>query len=165
MNLPSRSPARARRYPVPIALLLTIFAGIAHAAPATFDIESYRGRVVVVDFWASWCKPCRESIPWLNELRTRYAAQGLVIVGINVDAEPRDAERFMREVPMSFDVIYDSHGDLAQKFQLPGMPASYLFDRNGTLAERHLGFKESQRAAFEATLANLLARKSREPAS
>lgn len=125
---------------------------------AAFDLSHYRGQVVVVDFWASWCKPCRQSIPWLNELRARYGAQGLVVVGINVDAESADAQRFMREVPMDFDVYLDPQGDVARQFKVPAMPVSYVFDRNGALAERHLGFREAQRAPFEASLAALLAR-------
>ena len=68
-------------------------------------------------------------MPWLNELRARYAERGLVIVGVNVDAERSDAEKFLRDVPVSFDVVFDPGGALAQKFKVPGMPATYLFDR------------------------------------
>lgn len=137
--------------------LLALFAAVATAAASTeFDLGRYHGRVVIVDFWASWCKPCRESIPWLNELQARYGPQGLVIIGINVDAERRDADRFLREVPTDFEVLFDPGGKLAQRFDVPGMPATYLFDRSGVLAENHLGFRQAQRAGFEARVSSLL---------
>ena len=127
-------------------------------APADLDLGRYHGRVVIIDFWASWCKPCRQSMPWLNELRARYAPSGLVIVGVNVDAERGDAEKFLRAVPVSFDVVFDPDGSLAQRFKVPGMPATFLYDRQGALAESHLGFRQAQRAPFEARVQELLSR-------
>jgi len=142
-----------------LLFFLPLAAGAALPATTTdFELDRYHGRVVIVDFWASWCKPCRESMPWLNELQARYASRGLVIVGVNVDAERGDAEKFLRGVPVSFDVVFDPAGSLAQKFKVPGMPATYLFDRQGTLADNHLGFKQSQRGLFEARVQELLAR-------
>src|SRR5690349_13946413 len=104
-----------------IATACLLLAGAARpAAPenGAFDIARYHGRVVVVDFWASWCKPCRQSIPWLNEMRSRYGQKGLVIVGVNVDANRADAEKFLREVPIGFEVLYDPLGKLAEQFGL-----------------------------------------------
>ena len=124
------------------------------------DLAGYRGQVVVVDFWASWCKPCRQSIPWLNELRTRYGPQGLVIIGVNVDANRADAEKFQRAVPIGFEVLYDSQGKLAEQFGLQGMPTSFVFDRDGKLAHTLLGYREAQRGGHETEILNLLKRKS-----
>ena len=131
------------------------------AAPAPqLDLARFRGQVVVVDFWASWCKPCRQSIPWLNDLRTRYAGQGLVIVGVNVDANRADAEKFQREVPVGFEVLYDPEGKLAEQFGLQGMPTSFVFDRDGKLAHTLLGYREAKRSDHETEILNLLKRKS-----
>lgn len=124
------------------------------------DLAGYRGQVVVVDFWASWCKPCRESIPWLNDLRARYGGQGLVIVGVNVDANRDDADRFQRDVPIAFEVRYDPQGKLAEQFQLQGMPMTFVFDRDGKLAHTLLGYREARRAEHETKIINLLKRKS-----
>lgn len=131
---------------------------IASAAPVSdhLDLAQYRGQVVIVDFWASWCKPCRESIPWLNELRARYAAHGLVVIGVNVDAERSDAEEFLREVPIDFEVVFDPQGELAKRFDLQGMPTSLVFDRAGNLVETRLGFRQAMKAKHEASLKNLL---------
>jgi cytochrome c biogenesis protein CcmG/thiol:disulfide interchange protein DsbE len=133
-------------------------AGSTSNASAEFDLAHYRGSVVVVDFWASWCKPCRESFPWLNDLRARHGAHGLVIVGVNVDAERGEAERFLRQYPADFQVVFDPEGRLAREFKVGGMPSSFLFDRDGTLASQHLGFRPADRAAYEAQIQALLAR-------
>jgi thiol-disulfide isomerase/thioredoxin len=130
-------------------------------APSTtsLDLARFHGQVVVVDFWASWCKPCRQSIPWLNDLRARYGADGLVIIGVNVDADHADAERFQRDVPIDFEVIYDPQGKLAEQFGVKGMPSSFVFDREGRLAQTLLGFREARRDEHEAQIQTLLHRR------
>jgi cytochrome c biogenesis protein CcmG/thiol:disulfide interchange protein DsbE len=134
---------------------------VARAAPAEFDLANYRGKVVVVDFWASWCKPCRQSIPWLNEMHSRYAAQGLVVLGVNVDAEHADADKFLRQTPIDFTVVFDSKGDIARKFALKGMPSTLLFDREGNLVATHVGFQQARKDSREADLRNLLSKEFR----
>jgi thiol-disulfide isomerase/thioredoxin len=126
------------------------------ATGADLDLARYHGKVVVLDFWASWCKPCRQSIPWLNEMRARYGERGLVIVGVNVDAVHTDAERFLRDVPVSFDLVFDPAGDLAQRFEVKGMPTSVVLDRNGQIVQRFIGFRQAQAAAHESELQQLL---------
>ena len=130
----------------------------AQAADPDLDLASRRGRVVIVDFWASWCKPCRQSIPWLNAMRERYAAAGLDVIGVNVDAEHADAERFMRDVPVGFQTIFDPNGVLARRFKVHGMPSSFVFGRDGELLETHLGFREAKKTERESALRDLLER-------
>lgn len=147
-------PARTRVLMLIAAMLL---APLSHAAaPAAFDLQRYHGKVVVVDFWASWCKPCRQSIPWLNEMQSRYAAQGLVVVGINVDAVRADADKFMRDTPIRFDIFYDSQGELARRYALQGMPSTLVFGRDGQLVATHIGFQQAKQDAREADLRTLL---------
>jgi thiol-disulfide isomerase/thioredoxin len=138
-----------------LALTVPTLVPATEAGP-TLDLEVYRGRVVVVDFWASWCVPCRRSIPWLNEMRARYGDRGLVVIGVNVDTDARDAERFMREVPIDFEVVYDPQGTLAAQYALEGMPSSYVYSRDGKLVARHLGFQNARRPEYEALLSRLL---------
>ena len=142
-----------------LAFLLVAALLGAHSARAAppLDLDQYHGKVVVLDFWASWCKPCRQSIPWLNEMKSRYARDGLVVIGINVDAEHADAERFMRAVPIDFDVVFDPAGEIAQRYKLQGMPTSFVFDRQGKLVRSRIGFRESQKADHESELKSLLA--------
>ena len=136
-----------------VALCCSLHAG---AGTPTLELDRYRGKVVVLDFWASWCKPCRQSIPWLNEMKSRYANEGLVVIGVNVDAKHADAERFMRTVPIDFDVVFDPQGELARRYQLKGMPSSFVFDRAGKLVESRIGFREAQKSAHETELKRLL---------
>jgi len=131
----------------------------ARAGEADLDLSRYRGQVVVVDFWASWCKPCRESIPWLNEMRSRYAADGLVVIGVNVDAEHADAEKFLRDVPIRFDVVFDPSGALAQRFNVAGMPTTLFFDRTGKLVQSRIGFRVARKDDEETSLQKLLSQK------
>lgn len=138
------------------AATFSAISGAAHATTNNFDLAPHRGRVVIVDFWASWCKPCRQSIPWLNAMSARYGASGLVVIGVNVDANRSDAERFLRDVPIDFEVVFDPDGVMAKQFKVQGMPSSYVFDRNGKLIDTHLGFRESKKAGNEAALENLL---------
>jgi len=156
--LATRPSALARRLVASCltALVLTVTQPGAQASQPNLDLAQYRGQVVIVDFWASWCKPCRQSIPWLNQLRARYGSRGLVIIGVNVDAERADADRFLREVPIDFEVVYDSQGALAGQFRLQGMPSTFIFDRAGKLAATHMGFREKQREQHENEIQNLL---------
>lgn len=142
-----------------LAVLLAITTAFgADADGPSLDLANFRGQVVVVDFWASWCKPCRQSIPWLNGLRARYGSQGLVIVGVNVDAERADADRFLRDVPIDFNVLYDPQGKLAQQFRVQGMPSTFVYDRDGKLAHTLLGYREARRDEHEAQIQALLSR-------
>ena len=126
------------------------------AAPAEpFDLASYRGNVVVLDFWASWCVPCRRSFPWMNAMQEKYRDRGLVIVGVNLDAD--DAARFLERYPAQFEITYDPDGDLARQFDVIAMPSSYVIGRNGQRIATHLGFKVRQQDEYEALLVEALA--------
>ena len=139
-----------------IAAMIGTVSGASSVSSEPLDLARHRGRVVVVDFWASWCKPCRQSIPWLNAMRERYGASGLTIIGVNVDAERADADRFLRDVPIEFEIVFDPKGELAKQFKVQGMPSSFVFDRTGKMVETHLGFREAKKDAHETALRNLL---------
>jgi thiol-disulfide isomerase/thioredoxin len=138
-------------------------AGAAGPQPAEFDIEEFRGRVVVLDFWASWCTPCRRSLPWLDAMQAKYAAEGLVVIGVNVDRDRADAERFLQKTPVAFRIVYDAAGALPEKYAVTAMPSSLVFDRSGKLALRHLGFVESKRGEYEKNLQSLLSQHAENP--
>ena len=91
-------------------------------------------------------------------MRARYGADGLVIVGVNVDAERGDADRFLREVPVEFELVYDPGGALAGQYKLQGMPMSFVFDRDGKLSDTFLGFRATHKTAHEDSLRKLLAK-------
>jgi thiol-disulfide isomerase/thioredoxin len=138
---------------------LAAFSCLAPAALAADDplqLANLRGKVVIVDFWASWCAPCRRSFPWLNEMQAKYRDRGLVIIGVNVDRERAEAERFLKQTPADFHIVYDPDGSLAARYQIPGMPSSYVIGRDGQQAGVHIGFRTGMREQREAELERLL---------
>ena len=137
-----------------VVVAFCLSAASARAAEP-LDLAQHRGKVVLVDFWASWCEPCRHSFPWLNEMQAKYGDR-LVVIGVNVDRQRADAERFLAQVPAQFEVIYDPNGALASRYDVMGMPSSFVFDTSGTLVDQHIGFRKSQRVEREEQLRKLL---------
>ncbi len=123
------------------------------------SLAGLKGKVVYVDFWASWCGPCRQSFPFMNDLQARYRAQGLEIVGVNLDAKRDDADKFLSDVPAQFSLAFDAKGDSARRFEVKGMPSSFLVGRDGRLVAVHRGFKEADRQGIEASIVQALAAK------
>ncbi len=121
-------------------------------AAGPVKLSALRGKVVYVDFWASWCGPCKQSFPWMNAMQTKYGAQGLTVVGINVDKKRADAETFLKSTPAQFTVAFDEKGGTPTAYQVKGMPSSYLIDRDGKVIATHTGFRPDESAALEAKL-------------
>ena len=120
------------------------------------SLEHLRGRVVYVDFWASWCGPCRRSFPWMNELQRRYGDRGLTIIGVNVDKRRPDADRFLSQVPADFTIVFDAAGVTPSAWGVAGMPSSYLVDAQGKVAAVETGFADERKSAMEARIQKLL---------
>lgn len=116
------------------------------------DSASLKGKLVYVDFWASWCVPCKQSFPWMNEMQAKYADRGLHVLAINVDARMADAEKFLLQVPAKFQVAFDSEGSTPKQFAVKAMPSSYLVDGEGRIVYTHAGFRESDKNSIEAAI-------------
>ena len=119
-------------------------------------LSEYRGQVVYIDFWASWCGPCRQSFPWMNELHDRYAEQGLVVVAVNLDESRDDARRFLDQVPARFPIVFHPEGNLPDQYGVQAMPSSYLVDRDGRIVHRELGFELGETDRMEAMIVRQL---------
>ena len=128
-------------------------------ASAPNDLSEFRGRVVYLDFWASWCGPCRQSFPWMENLKNTYGAQGLEIVTVNLDRERADADKFLKQFHPTFDVRFDPEGDLAEYYKLHGMPSSMLIDRHGVTRFTHVGFRPIDGPIYESQVRELLSEK------
>ncbi|MBT5219611.1 MAG: TlpA family protein disulfide reductase [Woeseia sp.] len=138
-----------------LVVLATVYSETLHADDS-LDLLEYRDKVVVVDFWASWCVPCRRSFPWMNEMQEKYADSGLVIIGINVDTEESAIDSFLRDYPVNFKIVRDPNGDVARSFDVVAMPSSYVFGKDGSLIATHLGFKVKKQREYESILLTAL---------
>lgn len=123
------------------------------------SLASLQGQLVYLDFWASWCGPCRESFPWLNRLQSRFAGQGLKVVAINVDSDREAAQGFLQRYPAQFTVLYDPSETVSRQYALPGMPVSFLIAPDGRIIGRHVGFRKSDGDKLEAAIAQLLSKR------
>ena len=109
-----------------------------------------------LDFWASWCGPCKKTFPWLNELQKKYGKDGFEVVGVNVDAKKADADKFLASTPADFTVLFDPAGATPATYEVQGMPSSFIIDRAGKVHLAHRGFKDGEAAELEAEIKKLL---------
>ncbi len=158
------------RFPVAIGLLAAFCTLPLHAvqpgqpAPAfelpglttPVQLSAYQGHVVYLDFWASWCGPCKQSFPWMNEMQSKYKAQGLRVLAVNLDQKPADAQAFLKETPAAFDVAFDNSGKTPKAYAIQGMPTSLLIGADGRVISMHSGFKPEQRAELESQIRRAL---------
>jgi thiol-disulfide isomerase/thioredoxin len=119
-------------------------------------LSELQGQVVYLDFWASWCKPCRKSFPWMNKMQQKYAPQGLQIIAVNLDSDLALAKVFLDKVPADIPILYDPKGKIASDYKLIGMPSSYLIDRKGQLRKSHKGFFTKKESLYEQEILLLL---------
>ena len=154
-------------------LIITLCTGLAHAeninqtAPdfdlpgklAVVRLSDNKGKVVYLDFWASWCGPCKQSFPWMNAMQEKYKNNGFEIIAVNLDANNEDAQKFLISTMAKFTVAFDSKGQTPIKYGVKGMPTSYLIDRDGKIVMQHMGFNASDRENLEKKIQNLLAEK------
>ena len=141
-----------------------LLAGAANASPLAdgappVDIHDFRGRVVYLDFWASWCAPCRQSFPWMQAMKNAYENRGLTVLAVNLDRNRGDADRFLAQFHPSFDVRFDPQGTVAEHFKVQGMPTGLVVDRHGVVRFTHIGFRPVDEAAYENQLREILAEK------
>ena len=120
-------------------------------------LADLKGQVVYLDFWASWCAPCKQSFPFMSEMQAKYGARGFTVIGVNVDQKREDADKFLASTPAKFTVGYDTTGKVAEVYQPKGMPTSYLIGADGKVRAVHVGFKDSQREEIEREIQSALA--------
>jgi len=119
-------------------------------------LADLKGQVVYLDFWASWCAPCKQSFPFMSEMQAKYGPRGFTVIGVNVDQKREDADKFLTSTPAKFTVGYDSAGKVAEVYQPKGMPTSYLIGADGKVRAVHVGFKDSQREEIEREIQSAL---------
>ena len=144
-----------------VAALLTGLASASGPAPAAAPafslpsragqavaLESLKGKVVMLNFWASWCGPCRKEMPLLEQMHKKYSKQGFALLGVNVDAESADAEKFLKVNPVSFPVLFDKESKVSQLYNVNAMPSSVFIDRKGNVRALHRGYKDGDESEY-----------------
>ena len=129
---------------------------LSAGGPALLGLDSLRGKVVYLDFWASWCGPCRLSFPQLEQLRQELGPRGFEVLAVNVDEVEPDALRFLEELPVSYPVVRDATGQTPRSYGVPGMPTGFLIDRAGVVRLIHQGYRKSDGASLRNAINELL---------
>lgn len=124
---------------------------------APVGLSKLKGKLVYVDFWVSWCGPCKQSFPWMNEMQAKYGPRGLQILAVNVDAKRSDADQFLTGTPANFLVAFDPAGDSPRRYEVKGMPSSVLVGPDGKVLHVHHGFRADERKALEDAIVAALA--------
>lgn len=160
-NFPKNNSSFFTRLFLSVMLLSALYLGLNTSASANTplpDIElrdfhsgeilskaDLQGKVVYLDFWASWCKPCKKSFPFMNELNAKYSNQEFKIVAVNLDEFAEDAQQFLSQIPAEFKIYSDPNKQLAEALQLPGLPVAFVIDKQGNIRGRHIGFNERKK--------------------
>ncbi|MCZ8130893.1 MAG: TlpA disulfide reductase family protein [Steroidobacteraceae bacterium] len=110
-------------------------------ATAPVQLSKLRGQVVMINFWASWCGPCRQEFPILDEMYRKYRPMGFNLLAVNVEPDPKDADRFLAKTPASFPILLDAKNELSKLYNVNAMPTTVLVDRKGNLRWVHRGYK------------------------
>ena len=160
---------------VAVVVALASFAVAAHAADPAPDVKIYgvdgkpfalntfKGKVVVLDFWASWCAPCRKSFPFLDALQKRHAAEGLAVVGLTLEEDDDAVDAFLASVPVDFTIARDPSERSGEAFGVVAMPTTFLIGRDGSIQARFEGGDDSVHDKIESAVATLLAGRSLPP--
>tara|TARA_B110000881_G_scaffold208986_1_gene214699 strand:- start:497 stop:1039 length:543 start_codon:yes stop_codon:yes gene_type:complete len=119
-------------------------------------LNRHKGKVIYLDFWASWCVPCRKSFPWMNSMQQMYKKDGFVVIAVNLDAEYESAQDFLKNNATTFEIIYDPTGETPKKYGVKGMPTSYLLGRDGKVKIAHTGFFTKKKTQYEKEIQALL---------
>ena len=140
-----------------IVFLTLIFVNPVNALEGKpFDLSAYKGKVVMVDFWASWCQPCRKSFTWMNKMQSLYGSEGFIVIAINLDESRTKADKFLQQIPANFDVAFDPQGNTAEAYKIKAMPSSYLIDKNGNVVHANLGFRSNDEDKLETKIKKLV---------
>jgi thiol-disulfide isomerase/thioredoxin len=116
------------------------------------EVQKSKGQYIYIDYWASWCGPCRQSFPWMNALQAKLGSKGLKVVAVNVDAKRADADKFLLHTPAQFTIAYDPQGESAKKLAIKTMPTSMLVSPEGRVLFVHSGFRAEETLQLEARI-------------
>jgi len=133
---------------------------LANRAGGDMSLSDLKGQVVMINFWASWCGPCRQEFPALDQIYSKYKPMGFQMVAINVETEKADAERFLGKTPVSFPILFDPDNQVSGSYGVSAMPTTFLVDRQGRLRWQHRAYKPGDEAKYIEQIRQMLREKS-----
>lgn len=119
-------------------------------------LSEYRGQVILLNFWASWCGPCRQEMPILNQIQNRYSKLGFTVLGVNVEEDSRQAKTMLREIPVDFPILFDTTNKVSKLYNVSAMPSTVLIDRDGNLRYLHKGYKPGDETKYKQWIKKLV---------
>jgi thiol-disulfide isomerase/thioredoxin len=114
---------------------------LASMAGKNISLDQYKGQVVMINFWASWCGPCRQEMPILEKLHTKYKPMGFTMIGVNVEPDSSLAAKWLKSTPVTFPILFDTKSEVSKLYSVAGMPSTVIVDRKGNLRFLHRGYK------------------------
>lgn len=108
---------------------------------ANVSLGQYKGQVVMLNFWASWCGPCRQEMPLLDSIYSKYKRMGFTLIGVNVEPDSKSANDWLKQTPVSFPILYDKESKVSKMYDVEGMPSTVIIDRAGKVRVLHRGYK------------------------
>ncbi|WOX04216.1 TlpA family protein disulfide reductase [Microbulbifer pacificus] len=129
---------------------------LASLKNGNLKLSEQRGEVIMLNFWASWCGPCREEMPLLNDLHARYESVGFKVWGVNVDANREDAQAMLNKIPVDFPVLFDSESSVSKLFGVEAMPSTVFIDRDGNVRYVHKGYRSGDEAEYKKIIKELI---------
>jgi thiol-disulfide isomerase/thioredoxin len=135
-----------------------LFSGEDLDSGKQISLVDYRGKVVLVDFWASWCPPCLASLPAYEQMRQEIGTAEFEIIAINVDEDTEDGLEFLRNHAVSYPVIADPEGDIGIPYRIRSLPRTFLLDREGRIVSSHKSFKSGDEISLKQEITELLAK-------
>ena len=119
-------------------------------------LSELRGQVILLNFWASWCGPCRQEMPLLEKLHQRYSSLGFTVLGVNVEEDSSKANAMLKHVPVTFPILYDTQNTVSKQYKVSGMPTTVMIDRNGNMRYLHKGYKSGDEAQYKKWVKQLI---------
>ncbi len=119
-------------------------------------LSELRGQVVLLNFWASWCGPCRQEMPLLEKMQRRYSSLGFTILGVNVEEDPRKAKTLLKDISVSFPILFDTRNTVSKQYKVSAMPSTVMIDRNGNMRYLHKGYKPGDEAQYKKWVKQLI---------
>jgi len=129
---------------------------LKNEAGSNLRLSEFRGEVVMINFWASWCAPCLQEMPLLDELYTQYQPMGFTILGVNVEEDSTKARQLLKNIPVNFPVLFDNSSDVSKLYNVVAMPSTVLVDRDGNIRYLHQGYKPGYEESYQQQVRELI---------